>query len=86
MKKFTNDFASWQETHFEVVSYLTHTVDTPESMSNKAQEYGGRGCLYQLAEGLTNKFEGMNKDREWDGEFYDEIDAFLEEQDEKSRL
>jgi hypothetical protein len=32
-----------------------------------------------LANDLTDEFELLNKDREWDGEFFDEIERFLDE-------
>jgi hypothetical protein len=38
----------------------------------------GTGGLYELAESLTDKFEGMHKGRSWDGEFFDEIVRFLD--------
>lgn len=36
--------------------------------------------MYELAEELTDKFETLNQNREWDGEFFDEIEAFLIEE------
>ena len=38
----------------------------------------GAGGFYELAQELTDKFEMLNKDREWDGDFWDEIEQFLE--------
>jgi len=40
---------------------------------------GGRGALYELAEDWTNQFEERNKNRDWDGEFFDEIEQFITE-------
>jgi hypothetical protein len=37
----------------------------------------GIGGLYQLAEDLTDEFESTHEKREWDGEYYDEIEEFL---------
>ena len=80
-KQFTNGFTSWQETHYEVVSFLTLSLDREhdqfyevlgELMSNK-----GVGHFYDLAEGLTDKFEGLNCGREWDGEFFEELESFM---------
>lgn len=33
--------------------------------------------MYELAENLTNEFEELNKDKKWNGEFFDEIYSFL---------
>ena len=79
-KLFPNGFESWYETFYEVVSEITFwTQDTspPLKIKNIHNEYG-IGGLYELARELTDKFELLHKDREWDGEFFDEIDEFLE--------
>ena len=74
-KHFPNGFSSWQETHYEVVSAITFYLHNhPEIVID-----GGTGRLYELAEEWTDKFEELNKNREWDGEFFDEIDDFMSE-------
>jgi len=80
-KIFPNGFSSWQETHYEVVQYLTSTLDVENSLAIKTQETGGHGALYELAEELTDEFEKINQGKEWDGNFFDEIDLFLESKD-----
>lgn len=76
--KFPNGFKSWQETHFEVVSHITTTCDVEGTISHKAQEEGGTGSLYELAEELTDLFENAHVGVEWDGDFFDSLEAFLE--------
>jgi hypothetical protein len=81
MKNFPNGFTSWQETHFEVVSYISDLRYISPIKSNVIEEIHlnkGTGGFYELAEDLTDEFELLNKDREWDGEFFDEIEDFLE--------
>lgn len=81
MKTFPNGFESWQETHFEIVSYIYELRNNPPIESNIIEEIQlnkGIGGFYELAEDLTDEFELINKDREWDGEFFDEIEDFLE--------
>ena len=46
----------------------------------KVLEAQGRGGLYELAKELTDKFENKYKGKEWDGEFFDTINEFLEEE------
>lgn len=75
MKHFPNGFTSWSETHYEVVYRITMEQSSPRV--NKAQSERGHGGLYELAEELTDKFELMTADRDWDGEFFDEIEDFL---------
>lgn len=74
---FPNGFASWQETHYEVVAHLTVTSDTEGTIANLRQASQGTGGLYELAEQLTNKFETLHQGREWDGDFFDTIEDWL---------
>lgn len=80
-KQFPNGFASWQETHYEVVAaILFDDRHNPEhSAVSVIMERAGTGGLYELAEKLTDEFEKINEGKEWDGDFFDEIDAFMEE-------
>ena len=76
------DFDSWQETHFEVVHAISAIIST-DSYSNRikqVQEDGGYGALYELAKTLTDQFQDDNEGRAWDGEFFDEIEEFLEKE------
>jgi hypothetical protein len=83
--KIPNGYPSWAETHYEVVQHLTATADHSGSMANHAREAGGTGFLYTLAEKLTNEFEAEMKGMEWDGEFFEAIDAFLKEKEKQHR-
>lgn len=82
-EKFPNGFTNWQETHFEVVSQLTDILNQDEdTWPDKLcliSSMQGRGGMYELAENLTDEFERLHADTVWDGEFYDEIDKFIEE-------
>ena len=78
-KEFPNGFVSWYETHHEVVSFLTLEYER-DSVTSKVAEFlerNGTGGMYELARELTDEFETLNKDREWDGEFFEEIESFL---------
>ena len=78
-KEFPNGFDSWYETHHEVVSFLTLEYER-DSVTSKVAEFlerNGTGGMYELARELTDEFETLNKDREWDGEFFEEIESFL---------
>ncbi len=82
MKTFPNGFESWQETHYEVVSeiisYDEHG-DFHHELVRAVMEDKGRGGLYELANDLTDEFETLHQGREWDGEFFEEIENFLDE-------
>ena len=81
-KQFPNGFASWQETHYEIVEHLTLTLDKEGSMAERVHNNMGIGGLYELAEDLTDEFEELNNGREWDGEFFDEIELFLNKKEQ----
>ena len=87
MKKiveFVNGFENWHETHFEVVSAITQELrKDPNDIAPvvaKRQLEQGTGGMYELAQELTDKFEELNKGRYWDGEYYDEIEEFMEKE------
>lgn len=76
---FPNGLDSYLETYYEIVDSISFSIDTDKEPSKiyEVQQQQGRGGLYELAKELTDKFENLNKGREWDGEFFDEIDEFL---------
>ena len=80
--EFTNGFDSWCETHHEIVAAITYNLNLPQYNGRAREIEGtqGTGGLYELAKELTDKFETLNGDREWDGEFFDEIENFLEKE------
>lgn len=83
-KQFTNGFDTWRETHFEVSSFIGAEQQKNlnmyrENVINETAESGGSMAVSALAEIWTDEFETLNKDREWDGEFFDEIEKFLTE-------
>ncbi len=79
-KHFPNGFNSYIETHFEIAGEICFDVNRdPQSiLIEKVQNEKGRGGLYELAEELTDEFEASHKGREWDGEYYDEVEKFIE--------
>ena len=79
--EFPNGFESWHETHFEVVEAIVIQIEKRgyTMQLQELQEQSGRGAIWEYAKQLTNEFEKKNEGREWDGEFYDEIDEFLTE-------
>lgn len=70
---------TWAATHYEIVVGITSRLFNGGSVPNKRQKDQGIGCLYELAEKLTNEFEQLHARKEWDEEWFDAIEAFLEE-------
>lgn len=85
MKNMPNGFHNWIETHFEIVQYLTDTLQVGDSMACSIVEARGTGGLYEVAEDLTNAFELKYKGKEWDGEFYDAVYDYMVEQEKGAK-
>ena len=75
-------FKNWSETHFEVVTILTLLEQEPENEQPyellSARKNEGTTGVWELAGMITDEFEELNKGREWDGEFYEEVEAFVQ--------
>jgi hypothetical protein len=71
--------ASWHETHYEVVQWIQIELckDNPSGVIGDDYERHGTGAMYELACEWTDEFEELNAGREWDGEFFDELEAFV---------
>ena len=82
-KIFGNGVESWIETHHEVVSYLARTIDNMESLAYKTRESEGMTGLHTLGIRLTDEFELLHKGTFWDGEYFDLIDKFMLDQEDK---
>lgn len=80
-KTFPNGFQSWQETHFEIVTAIALELNKPEPVGVAAEwrESQGSNGLFSLAEELTDKFENLHLGREWEGDFFEAITDFIQE-------
>lgn len=81
--RFPNGFTSWYETFFEIASYITNDIskwDGDPKDTNVVIEVHmneGQGGVWELTKKWADEFELTNVGREWDGEFYDEIEEFV---------
>jgi hypothetical protein len=69
------------ETHFEVCARIGAELEHDLFNTVVANTYAerGRGGLYELAKELTDEFQEKFKDHQWDGDFFDELEDFLDE-------
>jgi len=68
----------WIETHHEIVAAITISLYKDEETTfRQVNETQGTGGIWELAETLTDEFQSIHDGREWDGEFYDEIESFI---------
>lgn len=84
---FPNGFDNWQETHFEIVAFITHQLSLTECENctiSVTHEEQGTGGMYILAEQWTNDFEKLYAGKQWDGEYFDVIEEFCQAKNRKS--
>ena len=66
------------ETYFEINMRIAESLldyNTKDFVTRRYEQQG-RGGMYELAKELTDEFQEIHKDKEWDGEFFDELDLF----------
>ena len=73
-ERFPNGLDSWKETHYIVSSRIESISDQG---LNEVVNNLSTGERWDLAKLLTDEFENQNSGREWDGEFFDELDDFI---------
>jgi hypothetical protein len=79
--KFPNGFTSWMETFYEMTSSITMELAKEPHIGllvAKRYEEQGHGGMYELAQELTDEFERLYAGRQWDGDFFDAIQDFIE--------
>ena len=54
-------------------------LDSPCEVVKTIQETKGTTGFYELAKELTYEFEKKFEGKEWDGEFFDEIEKFIQD-------
>ena len=75
----------WIETHHEIVAEITLIMESREAdhdprraaLENHQDEFG-MGGMWELAEKWTDEFSGNHKDRAWEGEYFEELQAFID--------
>jgi len=76
-----NGKRSWLETHHEVVTRMT-LADLrcdPRLEDIICTADVGMTIMYDIADELTDTFESRNFERQWDGEFFEEVEEFVED-------
>lgn len=70
------------ETHYEVSSELSQNLNAPAPYRNEALQNlykrGGRGAVWELAETITIEFAQKYESHQWDGEYFDFLEEFIE--------
>lgn len=67
------------ETFFEIVDSLSMALNEEGSSVQEQYEQGGRGWLYETAQEWADEFQEKHAATEWDGEFLEVIQEFIED-------
>lgn len=73
-KNFPNGFVSWTDTFY----LMGREIDGIEGYGEIVRTLGSTWFFTEVPK-WADEFETLNKDREWDGEFEDEVVDFLTE-------
>lgn len=74
--------SEWYEAHHEIACEIDKRVENYDSQPTGFQEYyddKGKGGMWVLAKKLTDEFCLLHENRDWEGEFFKELDRFLEQ-------
>jgi hypothetical protein len=74
---FPNGFTSWYETHHEIVSMIALAYEHDEPNMVAFVERRGTGGLYEMGFLMTQEFEQQHAGRQWDGEFFEELEHYF---------
>jgi len=70
----SNYLTEWAETHYEVIERIQ---ENPHPVIRQQEHRFGRGGMWMLAQEITQAFMDGYADHEWDGEWFDTLDAFV---------
>jgi hypothetical protein len=76
---FPNGFISWTETHHEIVSIVSWAMsndDYPEFLQDILYK-NGKGGIWELCSNLAFSFENEYVGFQWDGEWFDTLEAWV---------
>ena len=80
---FPIDFESWQQTHFSIVEHLVDLSRLkPEEQPDFFRllfERLGKAVCYPIARDWTEEFEKINKNRNWEDDFDEEVRKFVQQ-------
>lgn len=77
MKKLDRNAPDWAETLYQITVELHDVEKGNEKSLHPLRMAGGDNALMQFAIDLTDDFERVNKDREWDGEWREVVFSFV---------
>ena len=83
----SNKLTDFLETYHEITRCIWEAIDS--DTSNEIQtiyELEGTGAMYDLAKAFTSEFQKLHENTEWDGQYYDTIETFMNLKKQNSSL
>jgi hypothetical protein len=68
----------WIETHYQISAAIEQERMHDPEPRGIVKDIDGMGGAWVLSEKLTDEFEEMNKNREWNGEYIEELHSFIQ--------
>lgn len=81
------DLTGYLETHYEVASAIEYELRIHfDGKIHRLVEQNGMGAKWELAKDITDKFEKLYEGREWDGDWLDTLEDFIQVEFEKIQV
>lgn len=80
---YQNGKESWMETFWLITKQMQAEINSKKFLESKWYSDGGMLSEYTLAVSLADEFEKANKGRDWDGEWIEEIEKFVQKKMEE---
>lgn len=73
------ELEEYLKTHYEVVKNLEYGLNGTYSNAKLISYYEkhGIGGIWELAKSITDDFQFIHRNREWDGEWLDELEKYV---------
>ena len=75
---YKDELSDYLETYHEITRCIWEAIDSDFLNEIKlVYDQNGTGAMYELARAYTDEFQRLHHDRQWDGDFFDEIENFM---------
>ena len=76
--EYKDELSDYLETYHEITRCIWEAIDSDFLNEIKlVYDQNGTGAMYELAKAFTDEFQRIHHARQWDGDFFDEIETFM---------
>lgn len=88
-KMNTHDLTEYLETHFEIVTHINLTEESPHTLAHFTRQNEGIGGLYELAKKLTDQFTEETAGTQWgtsdETDYFETLGEFMYQREQEHR-